>query len=232
MAKQAKAVLTCPRCGHQQAEPKAAFSAVCKECGQYWRVQDLLKPSRKAPEATPQRRQIRCFDCGTEFEVAVSAQSTMCKRCSAYIDLHDYDITQAVSKNFKTKGTFVIQPSGYVFNTEAIVAEAVIKGRFLGKLTVEGTLTLHSTAEIKGSFTAAHLLIPAGQHFRWNQEIQVGSVEIGGELVANVHADSILVQPKGRLFGAVTARSIIAEAGGVLVGEARISNDEAGKPQV
>ena len=33
----------------------------------------------------------------------------MCKRCSTHIDLRDYQITNAVSKNFKTKGQFVIE---------------------------------------------------------------------------------------------------------------------------
>lgn len=219
----AKALLTCPHCGHEQFVSPTAFSGACKKCGQYLRVQELLKPVAKAAKAAPERRQITCFDCKTELDVPASAQSTMCKRCSAYIDLHDYNIANAVSKNFKTKGTFVIQPSGYVFNTEAIVTEAVIKGRFLGKLTAERTLTIHSTAEIKGTFTAARLIIPAGNHFRWNAAIKVGTAEIAGELVATVEAqDAILIRTHGRLFGEVSAQSVVVEAGGVLVGAARI----------
>ena len=112
----------------------------------------------------------------------------MCKRCSQYVDLHDYRITSALAKNFKTKGAFTVEPKGYVFNTETIVGDAVIKGKFHGKLTAERSLTIYSTADIKGSLTAAHLIIPAENHFRWADPIKVGSAEIAGELAANLHA--------------------------------------------
>lgn len=187
------------------------------------RVQDLLKPAPKTPKAAPEQKHITCFDCHTELDVPATAQSTMCKRCSTYIDLHDYNITNAVSKNFKTKGIFVIQPTGYVFNTEAVVSEAVIKGRFLGKLAVERSLTIHSTAEIKGTFTAARLIIPAANSFRFGSMIKVRSAEISGELVANLEVEeSLLVRAQGRVFGAIAARSVIVEFGGVLVGPAKI----------
>jgi cytoskeletal protein CcmA (bactofilin family) len=202
---------------------RTAFSAVCKKCGLYLRVQELLTPAPRAPKAAPEQKRIACFECGTEFDVPTTAQSTMCKRCSCYIDLHDYDIANAVSRNFKTKGDFIVQPSGYVFNTEAIVGHAVIKGRFLGKLTTEQSLTIYSTAEIKGSFNTPRLIIPAANLFRWPTELIVGSVEVEGELIANLTArQSILVKARGRLFGKVRTRSLVAEQGGVLVGEARI----------
>ncbi|HEX4646499.1 MAG TPA: hypothetical protein VH598_12920, partial [Verrucomicrobiae bacterium] len=113
----------CPHCGHSQAEPRGAFSTVCKKCRGHIRIQEVLKPARKKAEPAVERRRIVCFDCGAELDVAISAQSTMCKKCSSYIDLHDHHIANAVSKNFKTKGSFVIEAKGYVFNTEATVGE-------------------------------------------------------------------------------------------------------------
>src|SRR5262245_28270029 len=222
--KQEKSLLTCPHCGHQQPGPRTAFSAVCKKCGQYFRVQELPKPERKAPApATQERRRITCFDCGTELDVAVSAQSTMCKRCSRHIDLLDYSFSVAVSRNFKTKGTFVIQPKGYIFNSEAIVGDAVIRGRFLGKILGERSLTIYSNAEIKGTFSAGRLIIPAGNVFRWKEQLKVGSAEIAGELVADLRVEkSIHVNSTGRLFGRIDAKGLIVEEGGVAVGETRI----------
>ena len=107
----------------------------------------------------------------------------MCKRCSRYIDLKDYNITSAVSKNFKTKGSFTIEPTGYVFNTEAMVQDAAIKGRFLGKLTAWGSLTIFSSAEIRGTFKANNLVIPAMNHFRWKDTIAVSSAEIAARRI-------------------------------------------------
>lgn len=156
------------------------------------------------------------------MDTAATAESTMCKRCSGYIDLKDYHIANAVSKNFKTRGAFVIEPKGNVFNTEAVVGDAVIKGRFLGKLNAE-RLTIHSTAEIKGNFNTAHLIIPAENQFRWKEQINVGSAEIAGELAANLHASgTIILKSTARLFGNVEGKNFVVEDGAVVVGHVRV----------
>jgi DNA-directed RNA polymerase subunit RPC12/RpoP len=140
--KQDKVLVACPHCGHQQPEPRAAFSTNCKKCGQHFHVQEALNPPRKTPESALKRRRVICFECGAELDVPASAESTMCKRCSRYVDLHNYRITNAVAKHFKTKGAFVIEPKGCVFNSETIAGDISIKGQFHGKLTAERSLGL------------------------------------------------------------------------------------------
>jgi cytoskeletal protein CcmA (bactofilin family) len=177
----------------------------------------------KPVEHAPRQRRISCFDCGAEWEVAATAESTMCKRCSSYVDLHDYRVTNTVSKNFKTKGTFVLEPKGYVLNTEAFVGDAFIRGRLLGRLVVERSLTIYSTAEIKGTFKTAQLIIPAENHFRWPELIKVGSAEISGELVANLQVSgTVFFRPTARFFGDLTAKNLVVESGAVVVGQAQI----------
>ena len=147
----------------------------------------------------------------------------MCKRCSSHIDLRDYRIVNAVSKNFKTKGEFVIELKGYVFNTEAVVGDAVIRGKFLGKLVAERSLTIYSTADIKGSFKAGRLIIPAENYFRWKEKITVGAADVAGELAARLDAEGIvLLRATGRLFGDVEAKGLVVEEGAVMVGKAKI----------
>lgn len=219
---QVRVLVLCPNCGHEQPEPPKAFSTVCKKCRKHFDVQEALHPAPKTAKTALKQKRVTCFDCGTEMDAAATAESTMCKRCSAYIDLKDYRIANAVSKNFKTRGAFVIEPKGNVFNTEAVVGEAVIKGRFLGKLTAE-QLTIHSTAEIKGSFNTAHLIIPAENHFRWKEQIKVGSAEIAGEITANLHATGTLIlKSTARLFGDVDAKNFVVEEGAVVVGQVRV----------
>jgi cytoskeletal protein CcmA (bactofilin family) len=227
--RQDKVLVVCPHCGHQQREPQGVVSTVCKKCRQHIRVEEILKPARTPAERAvvnaPELKRITCFDCGAELEVALSAESTMCKRCSRYVDLKDYHINNAVSKNFKTKGAFVLETKGYVFNTEAIVGEAVLKGRFLGKLIAERSLTIYSTADIKGSFKTNRLVIPAANHFRWNEPLQLNSAEISGELVANVRAaGTVVLKSTARMFGDVKAKNLVVEAGAVLVGNLRIGS--------
>ena len=229
-SKQDKVLVACPHCGHTQSEPRTVISTVSTKCRRHFEVEEAPRPARKTVAALLQprppagdQRHITCFECGAELEVPPSAESTMCKRCSRYLDLKDYVITSAVSKNFKTKGSFLIEPKGYVFNTEAIVGDAVIKGRFLGKLTAERSLTIYSTAEIKGSFQAGRLVIPAGNHFRWTAPLQVGWAEIAGELANDLQAkETVFVRASARLFGDVRAANLVIEAGAVIVGQLRI----------
>lgn len=221
--RQDKVLVVCPHCGHSQHEPQGVISTVCKRCRQHIRAEELLKPAPKKAETAPELKRITCFDCGAELEVALSAESTMCKRCSRYVDLKDYHIANAVSKNFKTKGAFVVEIKGYVFNTEAIVGEAVLKGRFLGRLVAEHSLTIHSTAEIKGSFKTNRLVIPAANHFRWNDPLQLGSAEISGELVASLIATgTVVLKSTARMFGDLETANLVVEAGAVVVGRLRV----------
>jgi cytoskeletal protein CcmA (bactofilin family) len=170
-------------------------------------------------------RRVTCFECGAELDVPASAESTMCKKCSRYLDLQDYRINNAVSKNFKTKGSFTVEPKGYVFNTETVAGDIIIKGKFHGKLSAERSLTIYSTAELKGSLAAAHLVIPAENHFRWPEIIKTGSAEIAGELAANLHATgTITLKSTARFFGNLDAANLVVESGAVVVGKMNIGS--------
>jgi cytoskeletal protein CcmA (bactofilin family) len=227
--RQERVLVACPHCGHEQPEPPSAFSTVCRKCRRNYRVQEALHPVRQAAAPKAEHRRISCFECGVELEVSAAAQSTMCKRCGRYNDLNDYHISSTASKNFKTKGLFVVEPAGYVLNSEALVGEALIKGRFLGRLTVEGTLTILSTAGIQGSFKAGRLVIPAGNRFAWRDPIHVGGAEITGELAASLHAQgTVVLGASSRLFGDITARNLVIAEGAVVVGHMRIGNAGSG----
>jgi cytoskeletal protein CcmA (bactofilin family) len=147
----------------------------------------------------------------------------MCKRCSSHVDLRDYQITQTISKNFRTYGRLVVEEKGYVLNTDSLVGEAVLKGRLIGKIVAHRTLEIYSTASIKGSFNTGKLIIPAGNSFRWSELLRIGGAEIAGELVANIQSSgTIVLKSTSRLFGDVQAANLVVESGAVLVGNAKI----------
>jgi cytoskeletal protein CcmA (bactofilin family)/ribosomal protein S27E len=218
-----KLPVTCPHCGHKQLEPPAAYSTVCKGCGQHFRVQDASKPAVKAAPTRKGGRHVTCFKCNTELDVSPTAQSTMCKRCSSHMDLRDYTITNATSRNFETKGRFVVEEGAYLFNTDTTATHLIIKGRVLGKLTAEDSLEIYSTAELKGSFKARKLVVPAGQRFRWAEPLKLHGAEIAGELVANIKGGhTIVLKSTARLFGNVESENIVIEPGAVIVGDLKI----------
>ena len=232
--KQKTVEVTCPKCGHAQREPEGAYSTICKSCRSHFRLDEApaaaapAAKSAKAAKPKPAKpafalRQVSCFQCGTELEVPVAAESTMCKRCSSHVDLRDYSITQTVSKNFRTYGRIVVEEKGYILNTDSRVGEAVIKGRLIGKIIAERTLEIHSSARIKGTITAKCLVLPAGHLFRWAEPLQIGGADIGGELVANIQSNGIVtLRSTGRLWGDIEAAGLVVENGAVFVGAAKI----------
>jgi cytoskeletal protein CcmA (bactofilin family) len=218
-----KVLVACPKCGHQQLESRAAYSTLCKQCHEHFRVQEALHPVAKAAAAVIEQQRVHCFRCRAELDVPRAATSTMCKHCGGHVDLSDYRITQTVSKNFRTHGRLVLEEKGYILNADALVGEAVIRGRFIGKLVAERTLEIYSTASVKGSLMAARLVVPAGNHFRWAEVLSVDGAEIAGELVANLQSrGTVRLKSTARLFGDVEAASLVVEAGAVFVGTAKI----------
>lgn len=226
-AKKNSIQVTCPRCGYSQPEPRQGYSTICKNCRQHFRIEEALKPAAKPAKILVEQRHVHCFQCGTELEAPKAAASTMCKRCSGYVDLSDYRINSTISKNFRTHGWLVVEEKGYLLNTDSLAAEAVIKGRVIGKVTARGTLELHSTAKINGTFSAGRLILPAGQQFRWREAVQIGGAEIGGELVADLEASgTIVLKATARMFGDLTAANLVVEEGAVFVGSAKVGRSE------
>src|SRR6266850_3181157 len=198
--------VACPKCGHSQPEPPGAYSTICKKCRAHFRIDEALRPAAKPQKTLIEQKQVRCFQCGTELEVPLAATSTMCKHCSSHLDLNDYQITQTISKNFRTHGRLVIEEKGYALNTDSHVGDAVIKGRLIGKIVAERSLEIYSTASIKGTFSTGKLIVPAGNHFRWPEPLRLGGAEIGGELVANLESTgTVVLKSTARLFGDVHA---------------------------
>ena len=222
-AKKNQVPVTCPKCGHTQPEPRGAYSTVCKQCHQHFRIQEADQPAPKPKQPVIEQKLVTCFQCGTELQVPAAAESTMCKKCSSHVDLRDYQITQTVSKNFRTHGRLVIEEKGYILNTDSHVGDAVVRGKIIGKLVAQRTLEIHSSASIKGTFSAGRLLVPAGNHFRWTEAVRVGAAEVAGELVANLQsAGTVLLKSTARFFGEVQAGNLVVESGAVFVGAARI----------
>jgi cytoskeletal protein CcmA (bactofilin family) len=84
-------------------------------------------------------------------------------------------------------------------------------------------LEIHSSANIKGTFTARRFVIPAGHHFRWLEPLRVEAADISGELVGTVQASgTVRLRATARFFGAVQSRNLVVESGAVFVGTARV----------
>lgn len=215
--------VACPKCGHVQPEPRSAYSTRCKKCQEHFRVQEALRPAAAPAKTVIATRKVTCFQCGTELEPPAAAESTMCKRCSAHVDLADYHVAHTVSRNFRTHGRLIVEEKGYVLNTEAVVGEAILKGRLIGKLRAERTLEIHTSARIQGTLGGGVLVIPAGHCFRWADPLRVAGADIAGEFVGSLQSTGrVLLRASARFFGDIDSAGLVTEPGAVIVGAARL----------
>ncbi|MEN3323841.1 polymer-forming cytoskeletal protein [Mariniflexile soesokkakense] len=76
----------------------------------------------------------------------------------------DFRIDGILEGNIKTSGKVVVGKSGLIKGTLQ-GTEAYFEGKFSGKLTLSGTLTLKSSAEIDGEVVAGKLAVEPGATF-------------------------------------------------------------------
>lgn len=202
---------------------------MCHGCGKT--IRGGPKPTTPPAPSVPDRKRVTCFDCSAEVDIETGLPSAKCHQCGASLDLRDYRVYDVGSKHIKTKGAFIVEPRGYLFDSEAIVGEAIIRGKFHGKLVAERSLTVYTSTEIQGSFSTAHFVLPPAHRFRWKEPIAVNSAEIAGELTADLRAaGTIVLKATARVFGSVEAKSLVVEEGAVVVGPARVGNP--GLPEI
>ena len=211
--------MPCPHCGSPQKAPPTAFSTVCKDCGAHIKVQDILKPKASRAVAVVERRGITCPDC---------SRTRGAGECGI-------DDVQAVQQSHRSAGLSNLERC-----VEKLPDERQIRHRtericvqhgsecgrrgdqrpLFGQADRGANLDDLSSAEIKGTFTAGLLIIPAQNQFRWPQTLTVGSAEIAGELVADLIAtNTVTLKSTGHMFGNAQARNLVVEPGAVLVGQ-------------
>jgi len=76
----------------------------------------------------------------------------------------DFRLDGALLGNFSSKGKLVIGPAGSV-KGEIVCQNADIEGKFEGKIKVEDTLNIKSTASIIGEVTVGKLSVEPGAEF-------------------------------------------------------------------
>lgn len=76
----------------------------------------------------------------------------------------DFRIEGLIEGNVKTKGKVVVGKEGYIKGTLQ-GTDAYFEGKFSGKLTLSGTLTLKSSAHIEGEVVAGKLAVEPGATF-------------------------------------------------------------------
>ncbi|MDX9703390.1 MAG: polymer-forming cytoskeletal protein [Candidatus Auribacterota bacterium] len=170
--------VVCPHCKNAQTVSEGAISAFCKQCKKIFDVQQALK-NRQQPKEEPQdikqystsTKNIRCSACSTWQDVPSIAISAFCKKCGQRINLQDYKKNDLFRGDLETKGTLYITNSGEVDGTVS-VGEAIIDGKFKGKLIAEGIVRLQPGSTFLGELYAPKLEVSDGATFVGSSNVQ------------------------------------------------------------
>jgi len=79
----------------------------------------------------------------------------------------DFRIDGHVEGNLKSPGKIVVGKSGFIKGT-LVGTDAYFEGKFSGKLSLSGTLTLKSSAHIEGEVSLGKLAVEPGATFNVN----------------------------------------------------------------
>jgi cytoskeletal protein CcmA (bactofilin family)/endogenous inhibitor of DNA gyrase (YacG/DUF329 family) len=236
----AKITVACPYCGATQQESEHARSTFCRKCGKHVELGKRIEPRRiEAAQPAPaeesdspgimdrlgrlfQREKVRhvnCLHCNAAQTVSSLAKSGSCIQCGHYLDFRDFKIDGNFSKSIETHGTITITKGGELTSPKVACAAAVVIGKVNGNLVCSTTAHVWTKGRVLGSIQARQLIIEKGANVEFVRPLHVGTAEINGKISARIFADSVAINKKGALEGAVTAKSISIERGGIFHGD-------------
>jgi len=238
-----KKAVECPHCGFKQLESPFAKSTFCRKCSEHFELGKTVRSPRKERHPILARlggifagkttRDVVCFGCGARQVVSVSASSSLCPQCSAYLDLSDYKIVSTYSRSVETQGKFHITPKGDVTSAKIACGEARIEGKLRGALICHGPVRINFQGKMHGMLDVSRLVIEKKSELEMLRPIKARSVDIYGKVSGRFYVDgAVTIAKKGSLEGTLYAKSVKVEKGGVFMGELVIGSHEFTQPEL
>jgi cytoskeletal protein CcmA (bactofilin family) len=236
----AKITVACPYCGATQQESEHARSTFCRKCGKHVELGKRIEPRRieSAPAAPAEDsdgpglmdrlgrlfqrekvRHINCLHCNAPQTVSSLAKSGSCIQCGHYLDFRDFKVDGNFSKSIETHGTITVARGGELTSPKVSCAAAIVMGKVNGNLVCSTTAHVWTKGRVLGSIQARQLIIEKKADVEFVRPLHVGTAEINGKISARIFADSVTINKHGALDGAVTAKSIKIERGGIFHGD-------------
>lgn len=220
--------VTCPECGHQQAEPSIVVSSVCRSCNSNFKVEDgkavaakkadiHFTKVRKEPESEPEPLSV-------EKRPTLESEPTPKRTRSLFQRFFD---------PIKPPREITCFECGSSFNAlaEASSSQCPKCGSYISlrnyeitehwnrRIETRGDITIHKSGTIAGATVRCHHLTVMGE--------LSGSVECSGDLIIRSH---------GKIIGTVKCKNLRVEKGArveflnpVTAGSARIDGQVHGQ---
>ncbi len=184
-------------------------------------------PVEQAPQSflmrlfnpTKPPRDIRCFVCSHSYTTVAEAQSSQCPKCSGYISLIDYEITDSWNRRIQTCGDVVIQKSGKVTGVTLQCHNLTVLGELAGSVECSGDLIIRSHGKIVGKVTCKNLRVEKGARVEFLNPVSATTALIDGNVRGQIFCTgSITLEKRAQLQGLVRASSLIVKPGAKHIG--------------
>jgi len=182
---------------------------------------------RKGPTTPPPRsflmrllnptkppRHINCFNCGHGFQTSGEAQSTQCPKCSGYVSLLNYEITERWNRAVETSGDVVIHKSGAVSGATIRCHHLTVLGTLSGTVECSGDLIIRTNGKIIGDMRCQNLRVEKKSRIEFLHPVTATSATIDGTVRGQISCSgSVTLEKKAHLQGLVRTSSLVLKSG-------------------
>jgi cytoskeletal protein CcmA (bactofilin family)/predicted Zn-ribbon and HTH transcriptional regulator len=159
-------------------------------------------------------REITCFSCGYGYKAIAEAQSSQCPKCSGYISLLDYDITDHWNRRIQTCGNVVIQKTGVVSGVTLQCHDLTVLGELAGSVECSGDLIIRSHGKIIGKVHCRNLRVEKGAKVEFINPVTATSAFIDGTVRGQISCTGpVTLEKRAQLQGLVRTTSLIVKPG-------------------
>ncbi len=169
---------------------------------------------RRIFNPTKPARPITCFNCQHHYTASGQAQSSQCPKCSGYISLIDYEITDHWNRRIQTCGDVVIHKSGTVAGVTLQCHHLTVLGELAGSVNCSGDLIIRSHGKIIGTVTCQNLRIEKGARVEFLNPVTAANVFIDGQVRGQIYCSGpVVLEKRAQLTGLVRTTSLVIKPG-------------------
>ena len=159
-------------------------------------------------------REISCFGCGHTYTAIGEAQSSQCPKCSGYISLLDYEISEHWNRRIQTCGDVVIQKSGVVSGVTLRCHNLTVLGDLAGSVECSGDLIIRSNGKITGNVQCRNLRVEKGARVEFLNPVTATTAFIDGNVRGQIFCSGeVTLEKRAHLQGLVRTTSLIVKPG-------------------
>lgn len=159
-------------------------------------------------------RQVACFNCGHLSTASAEAQSSQCPKCSGYISLLDYEITDGWNRQLQTCGNVTIHKSGSVTGSKLQCHQLTVLGNLAATVECTGDLIIRGHGKIIGNIVCRTLRIEKGARVDFQHPVHAETASIDGHVRGQIFCTGVVtLQKRAHLQGLVRTTSLIVKPG-------------------